>query len=217
MSQPPQPPGYPPDPNAQPGQPGYQQPGYPPQGYQQPGYQQQGYPPAGAQPGYQQPPAQPGYPPQPGYPAQPGYPPQPGYPQSTPGAAPPGYASGEEKTWALVSTFGAAAGTFITCGLLGAAGPAIAYFAKGKESPTVKAHATPALNFFALTSGVAIITTVLYICSSFLGGIGALLHVLLGLLGFANWVVGIVFGILAGIKANEGSLYKYPVSLSIFK
>jgi uncharacterized Tic20 family protein len=30
-------------------------------------------------------------------------------------------------------------------------------------------------------------------------------------------IVGIIFGIIAGIKANEGQLYQYPMSLSIVK
>src|SRR5690348_6395775 len=86
--------------------------------------------------------AQPGYnpPPQPGYsPPPPGYPP-PGGAYPPPAAAPPpGYASSEEKTWALVATFGAAIGAFISGGFLSFVGPLISYLAKGKDSPTVKA------------------------------------------------------------------------------
>ena len=30
-------------------------------------------------------------------------------------------------------------------------------------------------------------------------------------------IVGIIFGVIAGMKANEGQLYKYPISLNIVK
>ena len=31
------------------------------------------------------------------------------------------------------------------------------------------------------------------------------------------WLVPIIFGIIAGIKANEGVLYKYPMTISMIK
>ncbi len=30
-------------------------------------------------------------------------------------------------------------------------------------------------------------------------------------------IIGIIFGIIAGIKANEGQLYRYPMSISMIK
>ena len=158
--------------------------------------------------------AEPGYvPPQGGYAPPPG-----GFPPPPPATPPPGYASNEEKTWALVSTFGGAAGTFISGGFLAAAGPLIAYLVKGKESPTVKAHSTAALNFFMITSGVWIALTFLWICVGILPGVlTGLVRLLIDLIYFLNWVAGIAFGIIAGLKANEGQPYKYPVSLSVIK
>jgi len=181
----------------------------PPSGYPDPNLPPQ------AQPGYQ-PPAQPGYPPQPaGYQPAPGYPPQPGY-AAPPSAPPPGYANSEEKTWALVSTFGAAAGACL--GPFAALGALIAYLVKGKESPTVKAHAVAALNFFAIFSGVWVVLTMLWVCTYALPwSLEWPLHLLLQLVYFANWVGAVVFGIMAGLKANEGQLYKYPFSLKLFK
>ena len=34
---------------------------------------------------------------------------------------------------------------------------------------------------------------------------------------FAATVIGIVFGIIAGIRANEGQLYRYPMSMTMVK
>ncbi len=156
---------------------------------------------------------------EPGYvpPAQPGYLPPSGY-VAPPAAPPAGFASSEEKTWALVATFGAAIGTFISCGVLAALGPLIAYLAKGKE-PGVRRFALPALNFFLPITGIALITVVLraFAGAAFDGAFGTLLYLLFSLVLLAVWIAGIVFGILAGVKANQGVDYKYPFSLNLIK
>jgi uncharacterized Tic20 family protein len=151
--------------------------------------------------------------PAPGYipPAQPGYIPPP--------AAPPaGFNSSEEKTWALVATFGAAAGTLISCGVLAVVGPLIAYLAKGKE-PGVRRFALPALNFFLPISAASLVVWILRTCTSaaFNGAIDTLFWLLFTLVLAALWIAGIVFGILAGTKANNGEEYKYPFSLNLIK
>ncbi len=211
------------DPNAD--NPGYS---YPPQQPQQPGYgtppppPQYGAPPPQQQPGYgAPPPQQPQYgtpPPQYGAP-QPGYPPQGGYPPPAPGTPPPGYPSSEDKTYALVAHFGGAIGTFITGGALGWVGGLIALLARGNQSPTVKEHAKAALNFFIPIAGSAVIVFVARICNDVVSpaGIHLLASLLLGLLQFAVWLVGVIFGIVAGVKANEGTLYKYPFGFPIIK
>ncbi|HKT01729.1 MAG TPA: DUF4870 domain-containing protein [Rugosimonospora sp.] len=199
MTQPPNqyPPG-PPNPDVPP-----EQGGYPPP-------PQSGYPPPAPPPGY--PPTGGGYPPSGG-----GYPPPaPGYPPAPP---PPGYASNDEKTWALVSHFGGAGGTLLCGGLLGFVPALIAYLTKGKESPTIRAHSTAALNFFIPLAGVALVLLVLRVCNGFinLGVLGTLIGLVLLLAEVAVWVGGVVIGIVAGMKANEGTLYKYPVSYPIIK
>jgi len=198
-----QPPTQSPDPGAgQPGQAGQPSQPYPPQ---QPTYGQQ--PP----PGYGQQPPQGGYPP-------PGYPPAGGYPQTPPGPPPPGYASQEDRTWALVSHFGAALGCLISAGVLSFVGPLIALLARGNQSPTVRAHAKAALNFYIPVAGAALLLIILRACGAFnFGLLGSLVSGLLGLVELALWVVGLIFGIIAGIKANEGQLYRYPLNLSIIK
>ncbi|BCJ63797.1 hypothetical protein GCM10009779_47820 [Polymorphospora rubra] len=157
--------------------------GYPPPtsgagGYPPPG---QGYPPPGG-----------GYPPQGG-----GYPPQGGYYGG--GPAPAGYASNDDKTWALVAHFGGALGALISFGSLGFVGPLIAYLAKGQQSPAVRAHAVAALNFQILWSGIAFLLIFVSWCLLFIPSV-------------IVFAIQLIFGILAGMKANEGQLYKYPMS-----
>jgi uncharacterized Tic20 family protein len=121
------------------------------------------------------------------------------------GAPTPGYANSDEKTWALVAHFGGAAGALIGLGTGGWIGPLVALVAKGNESPTVRANAVAALNFQLLCSIVAIV-----------GWITTCL-----LIGFIIWpiamIAGILFGVLGGIKANEGQFYKYPFNINIVK
>jgi uncharacterized Tic20 family protein len=183
-----------------------------------------GSPPPPSQPGYGPPQGEYGYPPppqQPGYGAPPpgGYPPAGGYPPPGHAAPPPGYTSSDDKTYALVAHFGGAVGTFISGGVLGWVGGLIALLAKGNASPVVKEHAKAALNFYIPLAVAAAILFVGRICSGIIlhGVLDLMLGLLLGLLQFAAWVLGIVFGILGGIKANEGTLYKYPVSFPIIK
>ncbi|QSB16096.1 DUF4870 domain-containing protein [Natronosporangium hydrolyticum] len=133
--------------------------------------------------------------------------PPPAPPPPPPGGAapPPGYANGEEKTWALVAHFGGGAGMLILGGMFGWVAPLIALVAKGKESPTVRAHAVQALNF-QLTWSIVGLLGWLTLCLV----IGALLLP-------AAIVVSVVFSIIAGIKANDGHLYNYQLAIKMVK
>jgi hypothetical protein len=154
--------------------------------------------------GPNEPPTQPAATPPPYSPTPPtsgGYPPPPaGY-----GSPSAGYGSNDDKTWALVAHFGGAAGAFMGVGGAGWVAPLIALLVRGNESPTARAHAVAALNFqitMTIVSIVGWITACLFI--GFILVLGAM-------------VVGIIFGILAGIKANEGQTYNYPMSLKLVK
>ena len=126
-------------------------------------------------------------------------------PMGPPGGPPPGFANNDEKTWALVAHFGGAAGMFVGGGILGWVAPLIAMMSKGKESPTVRQHAINALNF-QLTWSIVGLIGLLLIC------------VAVGVLGvLAAYAMGIIFGIIAGLKANEGQLYNYPASIKMVK
>lgn len=154
---------------------------------------------AGGQPGPEVPPPGYGAPP-PGYPAG-----APGFPGGFPAAPPPGYPSSEDKTWALVAHFGGAVGMFIGGGVLGWVAPLIALLVQGSKSPTARAHAVNALNFQLLWSIVGLVG---WITLCFI--IGAII------LPLAS-IFAIVMGIVAGIKANDGQLYKYPAAPSMIK
>ena len=152
-------------------------------------------PPSSGAAGYGPPPGSgaAGYGPPPG-PGPGGYGPPPQY-----GAGPVGYANNDEKTWALIAHFGGIVVGFIA--------PLVALLAKGNESPTVRAHAVEALNF-QITWGIAtIVASIIAGCT-------------LGLLFFLpmiTWAVVIIFSIIAGLKANEGVLYRYPMTWRIVK
>ena len=79
--------------------------------------------------------------------------------------------------------------------------PLVIMLTKGKESPYVRHHAVESLNF-QLTKLIAIFI------SSFL---------MLILVGFflilAVAIAALVFEILAGLTANRGELYRYPINI----
>jgi len=185
---------------------GAPQPPPPPGGYGPPpssGAPGYGPPPSSGPPGYGPPPSSgpPGYGPPPGGQQFGGYPPGPGYP------GPAAFASEDDKTWAMVAHFGGAILAFISSGWLGWVAPLIALLARGSQSPTVRQHATQALNFQLLWAVVALVITIVSACLSL---------IVIGLLGFLllviPWVMGTVFGIVAGVKALNGEPYAYPGS-----
>jgi uncharacterized Tic20 family protein len=105
----------------------------------------------------------------------------------------------------LVAHFGGAAGALIGAGVGGWIAPLIALLARGNQSPQVRAHAVAALNFQLLWTIVGVAGWILA-C------------ILVGFLGvIASMLVGTIFGIIAGVKANEGGYYAYPLSISMIK
>ena len=108
--------------------------------------------------------------------------------------APVGYANQDEKTWALIAHFGGAITGFIA--------PLIVFLVKGNESATVRAHSVAALNFQIVWSVISFVSVILASCLSFL---------ILPLLLFFVPIFPFVMAIVAGMKANEGVLYKYPL------
>jgi uncharacterized protein len=152
----------------------------------------------------QQPPPPP--PPAGGYGEQPPPPPGGGYGQQppppsgygAPGQAPPGapgtgqLSQSDERLWAMLSQIGAVVIGFIA--------PLIVLLVQGDKSPFVRAHAVESLNFQISLLIIGIPLTIIT-C-----GIGAII-----------FVVGWVFEIIAGIKANNGEAYRYPVNIRMVK
>lgn len=125
---------------------------------------------------------------------------------------PPGYGYGgapaagqDDKTWIAVAHFGGAAGAFISGGVAGWIAPLVAYLARGQQSPAVRAESVKALNFQILWSIIGLV-----------GWITAC--IIIGWLAVAAaWIIGTVFGVIAGAKANNNESYNYPMTVSIIK
>jgi len=91
-------------------------------------------------------------------------------------------------------------------------GPLIVWQIKKNEFPSVDVHGKASVNF-QITVTIALFVGVLaaFMLSFFC--IGYLLFPFVGLIG----VAGLVFAIIAGIRANNGEDYKYPWSLELIK
>jgi len=110
----------------------------------------------------------------------------------------PGYVpTSEERTMAILS--------HVLCVVVWLFPPLIIYLIKKDESAYVTAHAKESLNF-QIT--VAIFSLICLVLSLILIGI---------LLFWVLWIVAIVFEIMATLKASEGKLYKYPLSIRLIK
>jgi uncharacterized Tic20 family protein len=100
----------------------------------------------------------------------------------------------------MVAHFGGAAGMLITFGVGGWIAPLTVLLAKGKHAPTVRAHAVSALNFQLLWSAIGVLVWL----------VSWRPPVFLPLLVVT--AVGVVFGVIGGLRANEGTVYAYPMA-----
>ena len=136
-------------------------------------------------------------------------PPPPPPPPSEPMGQPAG--SGDDKTMALISHFGIILFGFIP--------PLIIYLIKG-DSPWAKREAAKAFNFTIIFTAVFVALTVLrvlFIAVDDSGVIGLATACVSCLLWPAAWITNLVFGIMNGIKANNGEETKYPFEIPILK
>jgi len=131
-------------------------------------------------------------------------------PPPTPSTPTPGSSESQARTWNMLCHLSALAGFIIPFGNI--LGPLIVWQIKKNEFPSVNLHGKAALNFqltvFIVAFAAAIVAFVLsFFC------VGFLLIPLVVLIGLA----GLVFAIIAGIKANNGEDYKYPYSFNLIK
>jgi hypothetical protein len=134
-----------------------------------------------------------------------GYSPPPsgyGYGPPQPGFSP---ALQDDKTWVLISHFGGAAGAFVGGGAFGWVVPLIAYLSRGNQSPLVRAESLKALNFQILWS---IVTVIGWATACF--GIGFVIVTIAAL-------IGIIGGVVAGVKASNGEPFNYPMTVQFIK
>ena len=134
-------------------------------------------------------------------------------PPATPaGSSPPPPASPESpaRMWNMLCHLSALAGFAIPFGNI--LGPLIVWQIKKNEFPSVEIHGKASLNFqitvaIAAMVGIAVAMVLSFFC------VGYLLIPVVMLIGLA----GLVFAIIAGIKANNGEDYKYPYSFEFVK
>ncbi len=117
-----------------------------------------------------------------------------------PGAVPPGgYAvSQSERTWGGAAHWSALVAAWVALAFLG---PLVIYFVKRDESPYVRQQAAEALNFQLSIIIYGLISAVL--CLVLIG------FLLLAVVG----IVWLVFTIIGSIKASQGQLYRYPLTI----
>src|SRR3954454_15070077 len=119
---------------------------------------------------------------------------------------PPQYGGGiDDRSWNLINHFGGAAGAFLGAGAGGWIAPLIVMLSQGNRSPYLRSEAVKALNFQIIVSIVAVVGW----CTSWIG-IGFILIA-------AAWLVGVIFGVVAGIKASNNEPYNYPFAVPIIR
>lgn len=109
----------------------------------------------------------------------------------------------DDRKWGMLLHFSVFAGYILP--LAGLIAPILIWQLKKNDSPVMDAHGKNAVNF---------------LISMFLYGFIAVLlsFVLIGIpILFVLAVIGVVFPIMAGIKANNGEVWKYPLMLEIIK
>jgi len=110
--------------------------------------------------------------------------------------------SGSIQSWCVACHLSALAG-FVVPGIGHVLGPLIVWLIKRGDSPEIDAHGKKALNFqismliYNLVAGV--------LCLVLIGfALLAVLHIL-----------NVVFVILAALKAGEGQMYRYPLTIRL--
>jgi uncharacterized Tic20 family protein len=111
----------------------------------------------------------------------------------------------EERTWGMLAHLSAILATALSA--MGFIGPLIVWLIKKDQSKFVDYHGKEALNFqlnlliyMLIAVGIAFATC----------GIGIPLPAAVG-------IYGVVMCIIAGLKANNGELYRYPFTFRLIK
>jgi uncharacterized Tic20 family protein len=112
-----------------------------------------------------------------------------------------GTPSAEERQWAMFAHLSALVGVIIPLGSI--IGPLVIWLTKKDTMPFVNDQGKEALNFNITVAIAAIVGWIL--C-----------FILIGFLLLAVLAIGwLVFVIIATIKANEGTTYRYPFTLRL--
>lgn len=109
----------------------------------------------------------------------------------------------ETRNWAMVLHLSLLSGLVVP--LAGLIVPIVIYIVKKDALPGLVPHGHVVFNWMISAILYAIISTVLILV-----GIGVLLLAALA-------IVSIVFPIIGGVKASEGEVWPYPLSIPVFK
>jgi len=125
-----------------------------------------------------------------------------------PPVSPPPPTDSQARTWNMLCHVSALAGLVVPFGSL--IGPLLIWQIKKHEFPSVEAHGKAALNFqltvlIAFIVGAAVAFALSFVC------VGYLLYPVVAAIGLC----GLIFAIIAGVKANDGQDYQYPYSLRL--
>jgi uncharacterized protein len=110
--------------------------------------------------------------------------------------------AGNVRTWCVACHLSALAG-FVIPGAGHILGPLIVWLVKRGDSSEIDAHGKEALNFQ--------ISMLIY---SVVAGILCLVLIGFALLAILH-VLNVVFVIIAGLRASEGQMYRYPFTLRL--
>ena len=120
----------------------------------------------------------------------------------------PAPSDSDVRIWNMWCHLSALSGLIVPFGNI--LGPLLIWQIKKTEVPSVEAHGKAALNF-QITVLIASLATVAVMIVLWFFCVGWVMIPVLMAIG----VAGIVFSIIAGIKANEGKDYEYPYSLKL--
>ena len=132
----------------------------------------------------------------------------PPFPPAPPVQPPP---DGQVRMWNMLCHLSALAG-LLAIPFANVLGPLIVWQIKKNEVPSVDIHGKAAVNF-QLTVTIAVLVSLAAAFALSFVCIGVILLSVPGTI----FLCGMIFAIIAGIKANEGQEYKYPFSLNLIK
>ena len=137
--------------------------------------------------------------------------PDPAQSASLPASAPlPSAPLNQARSWAMWCHLSALAGLVVPLGNI--LGPLIVWQMKRNEFPSVDAHGKAALNF-QLSALIYLFGGSIAMVMGFIFCIGWLLAPVLLVVYFGS----IILAVIAGIKANDGVPYDYPLTLKLVK
>lgn len=117
----------------------------------------------------------------------------------------------DERMWGMFGHLSAIAASFLTLPFLG---PLIIFLVFKDRSGFVRGHSAEALNMtISLIVYELVLGVVLTILTVITLGIGSFLFFLMGVPA----LVALIFAIIAGVTANQGRVYRYPLIIRLVR